>query len=971
MDATGAGLDFSVLGPLTVRRAGAELEVGGTRVKALLATLLIAQGRVVTVDRIVEAIWDGQSPRSAVGTLHSYVTKLRRTIEPDRPLRAAHGLLDRQGPGYALRVRPESVDAERFTALAELGARLLNDDPAVAAEHLSAALALWRGPAYADLRDSEVAAAEIARLESTRLDARQAHAAARLAMGVDATVLSDLEVLVREYPLAERAWELLALAHYRSGRQGSALEALRAARERLREELGVDPGPGLRAMEMAVLNQDPELDGAAARPGVPSAPTASPAPADHLSPLPAGSADLSSIPAPLTRLIGRDDDVAAIRRLLASHRLVTITGPGGSGKTRTAFEVAREYGAGEGPWAALLADVTDPGLLPELVGAAMGASYVRGAAELATAIGDREILLVLDNCEHLVGDIATLAEELLSRCPRLRLLATSREPLAITGEVTWEIPPLAPDGAGVELFVERALALRPGWRPRRSEQELMAGICRDLDGLPLAIELAAAQTRILSLEQISDGLTDRFGLLSSGSRTAPARHRDLEAVIESSVRLLTGEERELLGRLALFEGGFDLEAAQWLTDRPKVLPNLAALVSKSLVTAEATGTPRRYRLLETIRQYAQRLLTADERHHWANRHLAWAIELADTANRRLRSFDSEIWMRRLQHEQANMRAALGHAAATGDIDSALRLAWALSWYWFRTGHAHEGIGWLTRALDAAGPDHPERGQALVGRAMLRYLVGDASGGNDDVILASEEAERSGEIEVLARALPYRAYFQQLTGDPERSQELIREAARLVPTVGLPWIEAEMMMIRGQITRATGDFQLASAQLIQAADIADLCGHDWASVSAWWIGAKVSMDLGDAERAIRQAAHTVILLDRRLDVTSWLAGVHVLAGALGMAGQAMEGAVLLGAVEAIGGRIGYSPEAMDPLDGPRNVSAVRSALAEETYAEAVAMGASLTRDDVTATARRLIPPARGKWGGGADQRLRGS
>ncbi|WP_283135119.1 BTAD domain-containing putative transcriptional regulator [Rhizohabitans arisaemae] len=927
-------------------REGVDLDLGGTRIKALLATLLIAQGRVVTVDRIVEAIWDGRSPESAVGTLHSYVTRLRRTLEPDRAPRTAHGIVDRQGPGYTLRVRPETVDSERFTELAKRGSRLLKEEPLVAAEHLSAALALWRGPAYADLQDSEVAAAEIARLESARLDARQDHAAARLALGVDASVLSDLEGLVREHPLSERAWELLALALYRSGRQGGALAALRTAREHLLEELGVDPGPGLRAMETAVLNQDPELDGAAPRTSV-QAVVPRPAPA-----APSKSAQVSSIPAPVTRLIGRDDDVAGVKGLLASHRIVTITGPGGSGKTRTAFEAARGYTVAEGPWAVLLADLTDPALLPDLVGTTIGASFAKSTAELTAAIGDREILLVLDNCEHLVDEIAAHAEELVTRCPGLRLLATSREALAIAGEVTWELPPLDPDGAGVELFVERAVSLRPGWRPRRAERELIAEICRSLDGLPLAIELAAAQTRILSLEQIHEGLDDRFDLLSSGSRTAPARHRNLEAVIESSVRLLSEDELKLLGGLALFEGGFDLEAAQWLSDRPKVLPNLRALIAKSLVTTETADTPRRYRLLETIKQYAHRLLTVEERPRWADRHLAWAISLADTAGRRMRSFDADIWMRRLQQEQANMRSALSHAMSTGDVDSALRLIASLSWYWYRTGQGHEGIGWANRALGSADAEHPERGQVLVGRAMLRYLVGDALGGNEDANLASTTAERSGEIEVIARALPYRAYFQQLAGDPEGAQELIREATQLAPSVGLPWIEAEAMMIRGQITRANGDFRLASEQLMRAATIADLCGHEWASVSAWWIAAKVSMDLGDANQAIRQAAHMIILLDRGLDVTSWLAGVHVLAGALGMAGQATQGAMLLGAVEAIGGRVGYSPEAMDPLDGPRNTFSVRSALPEETYTEAVAVGASLSRDDVTAMARRL-------------------
>ncbi|MFI7536443.1 AfsR/SARP family transcriptional regulator [Streptosporangium sp. NPDC049376] len=947
---TSSDIRFSVLGPLTVTRKGVELDLA-PRLKTLLATLLVAQGKVVSVDRVIDALWNKDVPKTAVATMHSYVTNLRRAIEPDRPPRAVHGIVDRQGPGYVLRARPESVDAEWFVSLAERGARALDSDPAAAVEDLSAALSLWRGPAYLDLRDSEVVAAEIARLESARLEARQNHAFALIAAGAATSAVVELEALVREDSLAERAWELLALALYRTGRQSDALGALRTARDHLLEELGVDPGPALRAMESAILNQDSALD-------------ENVSPSDSRSvvtrPLPDSTPGIR-VPTPLTRLIGRDDDVAAVGDLLGAHRLVTITGPGGAGKTRTAFEAARRYGSGEGPWAVLLADLTDLALLPSLVGAAMGAPFVRGAEELITIIGDREVLLVLDNCEHLVEGVAALAEMVLSRCPHLRLLATSREALAITGEVTWEIPPLDPEGPGVELFVERATALRPGWQPRHSERELMAEICRDLDGLPLAIELAAAQTRVLSLEQITDGLADRFGLLATTSRTAPARHRDLEAVIEWSVRLLTEDERELLGRLALFEGGFDLEAAQWLTDRSRILPNLSALISKSLVRSETEGTPRRYRILETIRQYAGRLLTGDEAGRWADRHLAWATELAETASRRLRSLDADTWMRRLQHEQANMRAALGHAMVTGDVDRALRLACALSWYWYRTGYAHEGISWLTRTLDAAGPDHQGRGQALLGRAMLRYLVGDAVGGNNDAVHASEAAERSGEIEILARSLPYRAYFQQLTGDSALAQELIQEAARLVPAVGLPWVEAEMMMIRGQITRATGNFPLAATQLIQAADISDLCGHDWASISAWWIAAKVSMDLGEAERAIRQAAHAVVQLDRSLDVTSWLAVVHVLGGALGMAGRAKEGAMLLGAVQAIGGRVGYSPEIMDPVDGRRNVAAVRSALPEDDFRRALAAGQALSRDDVTAMARELVGDAQGDRG----------
>ncbi|MEV7966862.1 BTAD domain-containing putative transcriptional regulator [Sphaerisporangium sp. NPDC088356] len=944
MSAQTAGLQFSVLGPLTATRDGERLDLGGSRVKAVVATLLIAQGKVVTAERIVEAVWGEQAPNSVMASLYSYVTKLRKSLEPGRPSRAPTGILDRQGPGYVLRVRPESVDAERFAALAERGARLLAEDPATAAESLQTALGLWRGPAYVDLGDSDVATAEVARLENARLAARQDHAAALLAMGSAVPAVGELEALVRQHPLAERSWELLALALYRGGRQGDALAALRAARERLIDELGVDPGPSLRAMETAVLRQDPALDWQRPRETVALA-----------EPVEQREAPGPRLPAPLTRLIGGEGAVSTVTGLLATHRLVTITGVGGAGKSRLALEVAHQHAGraeGEGPWLALLADVADEALLPCAIGAAMGTAITKSADDLAASIGDRQTLLLLDNCEHLVDAVAGLAEGLLSRCPGLRLLATSREPLSIAGEATWDLPPLDPDGTGVELFVERSRAVRPGWRPRHAERELISRICRELDGLPLAIELAAAQTRVLSLRQIEEGLNDRFALLAGGSRTAPARHRSLEAAIESSVRLLTPAERRLLGCLSVFEGGFDLEAAERLDDRPPVLPRLSGLVSKSLVTVDG-GTPRRYRMLETIRQYALRTLPGDEVPGWAGRHVAWAVELAETADRRLRSFDGELWMRRLRYEQANMRTALAHALASGDGDSALRVSTALAWHWYRAGNVHEGIGWLSKALDSAGPDHPGRGQALIGRALLRYLAGDPITANDDVEIALRQAEAVGDIEVMARALPYRGYFLQLSGNPSQAQLALSEGWKHVRAAGLPWVEAELMMVRGQITRVAGDPALAAGQLVQAADIAEACGHDWAYCSSGWIGAKVAMDLGDADRAVQQAARLVVHLDRTEDMTSWLACAHVLAGALGMAGRAMEGAVLLGAVSAIGSRVGYSPQLMDPLDGPRNVAVVRAPLTPEAYEEATAMGASLTKEDTTATARRLI------------------
>ncbi len=300
-----------------------------------------------------------------------------------------------------------------------------------------------------------------------------------------------------------------------------------------------------------------------------------------------------------------------------------------------------------------------------------------------------------------------------------------------------------------------------------------------------------------------------------------------------------------------------------------------------------------------------------------------------------------------------MRTALGHALASGDGDSALRISTALAWHWYRAGNVHEGIGWLSKALECAGADDPGRGQALIGRALLRYLAGDPITANDDVEVALRQAEATGDIEVMARALPYRGYFLQLSGNPSQAQLALSEGWKHVRAAGLPWVEAELMMVRGQITRVAGDPALAAGQLVQAADIAEACGHDWAYCSSGWIGAKVAMDLGDADRAVQQSARLVVHLDRTEDMTSWLACAHVLAGALGMAGRAMEGAVLLGAVSAIGSRVGYSPQLMDPLDGPRNVAVVRATLTPEAYEEATAMGASLTKEDATAMARRLI------------------
>lgn len=599
---------YGILGTTqALRDDGTVLPVGGARLRALLTVLALRPGRTVPVGVLVDEVWDGEPPADAPAALQALVGRLRRAI--------GHQAVASAESGYRLAAEPEAVDLFRFERLAGEGARALAEgDPARAMSVLDDALALWRGPALADLPDRYAAAA---RWTARRLDARRDRLAAALRLGRATEALPELTALCGEHPLDEPLQALRLRALRDAGRTAQALAAYDEVRTLIADRLGTDPGTELTTLYGELLRQEP----------------APPAPVKPSAPAPLGN-----LRARLTSFVGRESEMAALRDDLSRGRLVTLLGPGGAGKTRLSQEVADTVDPGtwpDGVWLAELAPVDDPEAVPEAVLAALGARETvlsgAGSGELRAAeraSGDeraageslarlteycsrRRMLLLLDNCEHVIEAAAALADHLLARCPGLTVLATSREPLGVPGEAVRPVDPL-PDPTALRLLAERGAAARPGFRVDADEATALAGaeICRRLDGLPLAIELAAARLRMLTPQQIADRLDDRFRLLTSGSRTVLPRQQTLRAVVDWSWELLDDDERVTLRRLSVFAGGCTLEAAEAVCadgsggagDAARLL---GSLVDKSLVVAApAEDGQMRYRLLETVGEYA-------------------------------------------------------------------------------------------------------------------------------------------------------------------------------------------------------------------------------------------------------------------------------------------------------------------------------------------------------------------------------
>ncbi len=724
-------VQIGMLGSFEVRTDdGVRADLPGARLRGLLIALALEPGHVVPKATLVDWIWGERPPADATNALQRLVSRLRKALP--------EGLVEGQTNGYRLRVEPDAVDAVRFERLV---AHARNDADPRGVRRLREALALWRGAAMQDvgLPDSAAFGAAVTRLEGLRLTAVEDRFDAEISLGHGAELVTELTDLVAAHPVRERLVAALMRALVATGRDTEALLLYERTRETLADELGVDPSPGLSALHVALLRGE------------------------------LGRREenrKTNLRAELTSFVGKDADVAAVPELIAEHRLTTLIGPGGSGKTRLATETART----------LLGDLPDGAWLVEL--AAVGADFDVAQATLAAlrlrdallgeapdaepadrviaAVREREALLVLDNCEHVIESAATFAHRVLGECRRLRILATSREPLGITGEALWQVAPLVlpvedadpgeiESAPAIRLLRDRAGAVRKDLATDAHTLSTLARVCRALDGMPLAIELAAARLRTMSLDQLADRLDNRFRLLTGGSRTALPRHRTLRAMVDWSWELLTDAERMVLRRLSVFSGGASLEAAERVcagdaVETGQVLELLTALTEKSLVLAEGDRAPR-YRMLGTIKEYAeQRLAEAGESDLTRRAHLAYFTELAEITDPHLRRAEQLEWLAALEAEHDNIGAAMRGALTAGAAEGAMRLA-AAGWYWWLGGHKAEGYE-LTMAAVALPGEVADEIRATVYAFVVQFV---ASGRGGDQYQAAEWIHRAYEI----------------------------------------------------------------------------------------------------------------------------------------------------------------------------------------------------------------------------------
>ena len=704
-------MKFGVLGPLQVRSGGVDIDIRRGLPRTILTYLLLRVGETARSETLADVLWADRQPANPSNALQTQISYLRRQLAAHT---ASQPIVTRPG-GYALVVDRDAVDAHRFDAVVHAAASDLaagDQDPASVLDGLDTALSWWRGAALDDVAGEPFAIGEAARLEELRLTAIELRYEAALLLGRHHEVASDLAALVGEHPLREKLHAQLMLAQYGSGRQADALRAFAAARETLVDELGIEPGPELRELERRILDHDPTLLPVAAEPMRPSAV----APSDLVS---------GRLPAAVTTLIGRDVELERVIRLLDRGRAVTLTGPAGAGKSRLAIEAARAIAATCDVWYVDLGDIDDSTQVPSEVASALGVPTVPTDDPIRTvsnALTRRSGVLVLDTCEHVVASVAALVGRVLRDAPDVRVLATSRRPLNVSGEVAWPVPPLAlasPDDAleqlrtypAIELFVQRAEAVQPDFQLTVDNAADVSAICMTLDGLPLAIELAAARVDVLVPRLIRERLARRFDLLVDGGRDTRARQQTLRGAIDWSIDLLDEQQRHCFARLGTFSGSFDLDAAASVTDideSDRLLDVMTSLVRHSMV-ARADG--ERFRLLDTLRAYALEMLDTLDADATRDRHAQHYVQLAEQAELGIRGSDQRHWLDRLRADLPNHRGALEWMISAGRGTGAARLAGALGWFWILDGMLSDACTHLEAVLEFR--DLPSREHAKV------------------------------------------------------------------------------------------------------------------------------------------------------------------------------------------------------------------------------------------------------------------
>ena len=925
MEPRTASIEILLLGPVELRIDGRDVALGGARQKVLLAVLALRAGQVISADALIEEIWAGEAPEGADTTLRSYVSRLRRSLD-------GSAAIDRTDRGYILGVGPSAVDALEFERLVRAGREMLAQGSVRRARRsLADALGMWRGQPFGEVGGEGTLEIAANRLEELRLHGIESRIEADLELGRSAEVVDELEALVREHPFRERLWRHLMLALYQSGRQADALAAYHRARAALDEHLGIEPTEDLRALETAILRQEVP---AAARQDAPQ-----------------------NLPIALTSFIGRSAELEAVSTLLQAHRLVTLTGVGGVGKTRLALEVTRRAADAffDGVWFVDLAPLGDPGLVASSLAAVLGLRDGPEAPDLealAAQLGGRELLIVLDNCEHVRDACADLATGLLARAPNLHILATSRVTLGVAGEVDYAVPPLTvpnrrddPGSVGafdaVSLFLERARARRPSLVDDPATLAAAARIVWDLDGLPLAIELAAARAKALTVADIAARLDDRFRFLVSWRRLSSARHRTLAEAMAWSFDLLDPEAQGLLADLSVFAGSFDLDAVAEASldgDRARALDIVQRLVDASLVILEAESHEgSRYRLLETVRQYGADRLAASRRRDAAMRaHAAYFAGVAEASP--TKGSEQARGMARLDLERDNLRVAIDHTIELDDRVLQRRITAALWRYWQVRGDLAEGYARLSATLakgeDAAPDQYPN---AVLGAGMLAWAMGRYEEGKQHGMEMLRLAAESGSIRqayVGNRLLGNIAFrerdFETSDAYSLRALDLARQDDDPIEIMMAELNHAVLLMDWGRMepavdrleqalegARALGHAEGAALALLNLGEAAFLLGRDDA--------ARVRFDEArDAFAAIGFRAH----------VGHAMQGI---AAVLARGGDAHRAAELLGRAGAVLAEVGAAREDFNPGMVAGAEAAARESMGDEAFDTAYSAG----------------------------------
>jgi predicted ATPase/DNA-binding SARP family transcriptional activator len=913
----GKQFEFRLLGPFEVLSGGAALPVGGPRQRSLLALLLLNANRVVRRDAAIDALWGEDPPAQAQNALQVAIHGLRKLLGPDR--------IETVGDGYRLRVEPGELDLDDFLDAHE--------------EAPGKAIELWRGPALLGV-EAPFASTEAARLDDLRLATVERRIEQELEEGEHEAVVPELDRLVVEHPYRERLRGLLMVALYRGGRQVEALEAFREARRTLLEDLGVEPGPELRGLEGAILRQDPEL-----------------------TPLARVSAAAGNLPAPATGLVGRELELAAVTGLLRRPdvRLVTLTGPGGIGKTRLAIEAAWDLARAlpDGGYFVDLAPLDDPADVVPTIAHALPLGEGRGTTleHVKEALRERTTLLLLDNFER-VDDAAEVVSELISAAPGLSVLVTSRSLLRLSGEHEYAVPPLRLPAAedarrldalaqneAVALFVARAEAARHGFQLDPENAAAVAEICVAVDGLPLAIELAAARIRQLAPAELAARLGERLEVLTEGPRDRPTRHQALRATIAWSHDLLESGEQEIFAALGVFAGGCTPEDAEAVCGASP--DDLERLADRSLLQRDAG----RYSMLETIREYAVERLGSggrfDElRRRHAKRFAALAEEASHALWESVQGENRASWLRRLEADYANLRIALAWADEE-DPGLALRVAVGLLEFWLSRCHFEEGLEWLERAIAHA----PEAGSQLRARALhsaafLAFACGDpercSEVGEESLALYRSLGDREG----IGRTVHLLGQVAVELGQRDRALAYAEESLRLARELG--HVRGLIVSLRelGTLTAEGGDQRRANELLDESERLAREHGDDSALAAILLDRSGLALVARDTESAASLARAAVDLYSRYGTSAGIAEGLYVLALAAERPDRA---ARLIGAAEGLREQAGTRLMAADAGGFEDAVRRASASLGEAAFEAERALGRALSLEEAVALA----------------------